>query len=62
MKYNYIRSASYETYLKIKITFEINNRQMYITASNGVALYPKDGTDSSTILKNADSAMYKQKN
>jgi diguanylate cyclase (GGDEF)-like protein/PAS domain S-box-containing protein len=41
--------------------FEIDNKQMYITASIGVALYPKDGNDTSTILKNADSAMYKAK-
>ncbi|MBK5241074.1 EAL domain-containing protein [Clostridium sp.] len=42
-------------------SFEIDNKQMYITASIGVALYPKDGNDTSTILKNADSAMYKAK-
>ena len=41
--------------------FEIDNKQIYITASIGVALYPKDGNDTSTILKNADSAMYKAK-
>ncbi|MGK0467210.1 EAL domain-containing protein [Clostridium sp.] len=41
--------------------FEIDNKQMYITASIGVAFYPKDGNDTSTILKNADSAMYKAK-
>lgn len=41
--------------------FQIDNKQMYITASIGAALYPKDGTDTSTILKNADSAMYKAK-
>lgn len=41
--------------------FEIDNKQIYITASIGVALYPKDGTDKNTILKNADSAMYKAK-
>lgn len=41
--------------------FEIDNKQIYITASIGVALYPRDGTDINTILKNADSAMYKAK-
>lgn len=41
--------------------FEIDNKQMYITASIGVAIYPKDGLDSSCILKNADFAMYKAK-
>ena len=42
-------------------TLKIDNKQMFITASIGVALYPKDGTDKNTILKNADSAMYKAK-
>ena len=41
--------------------FEVDNKQMYITASVGVALYPKDGSDASSILKNADFAMYKAK-
>lgn len=41
--------------------FDIDNRQIYVTASIGVASYPKDGTDTSTIMKNADSAMYKAK-
>ncbi|MBU3190016.1 EAL domain-containing protein [Clostridium bowmanii] len=41
--------------------FEIDNKQMYITASIGVAIYPKDGMDINTILKNADVAMYKAK-
>jgi diguanylate cyclase (GGDEF)-like protein/PAS domain S-box-containing protein len=41
--------------------FEIDEKQMYITVSIGIALYPKDGTDSNTILKNADAAMYKAK-
>ena len=41
--------------------FEVDNKQMYITASIGVAIYPKDGSDASCILKNADFAMYKAK-
>jgi diguanylate cyclase (GGDEF)-like protein/PAS domain S-box-containing protein len=44
-----------------KQNLKIEDKQMNITASIGAALYPKDGTDSTTILKNADSAMYKAK-
>jgi diguanylate cyclase (GGDEF)-like protein len=32
-----------------------------VTASIGIAFYPKDGKDASTLLKNADIAMYKSK-
>lgn len=39
----------------------IDNKLISITASIGAALYPKDGVDSETLLKNADSAMYKAK-
>lgn len=42
-------------------SFEIDNKEMYVTASIGIAIYPKDGEDSSEILKNADFAMYKAK-
>jgi len=40
---------------------KIDGKQIYITVSIGIALYPKDGIDSNTILKNADAAMYKAK-
>ena len=32
-----------------------------ITASIGVSVYPEDGTDAATLLKNADNAMYHAK-
>lgn len=62
----YIKEQDVEFYAKrllalFKKAFKIDNKQMYITASVGAALYPKDGMDTNTILKNADSAMYKSK-
>ena len=41
--------------------FEIDGQSLYITASIGVSLYPNDGEDSTTLLKNADIAMYRAK-
>ena len=62
----YFKESEVEYYAKRLLAlfnkaFKIDGKQMYITASIGVALYPKDGIDTNTILKNADSAMYKAK-
>lgn len=39
----------------------LSGRELYATTSIGVALYPRDGTDAETLLKNADAAMYHAK-
>lgn len=39
----------------------INNNAIQITTSIGVALYPDDGNDVETLMKNADIAMYQAK-
>lgn len=39
-------------------TYQIAGRELRITLSIGVSLYPKDGENSATLLKHADSAMY----
>ncbi|MDD3140352.1 MAG: EAL domain-containing protein [Lachnospiraceae bacterium] len=40
----------------------VNNVEFVITASVGVAVYPVDGEDPETLIKNADIAMYAAKN
>jgi diguanylate cyclase (GGDEF)-like protein len=37
---------------------DIGGHELHITASIGVSLYPDDGQDAETLLKNADAAMY----
>jgi len=41
--------------------FVINKREMIMTASVGIAIYPNDASNSSELLRNADSAMYDAK-
>jgi GGDEF domain-containing protein len=44
-----------------KEPFEISDREIFISTSIGIAFYPDDGNDVETVLKNADTAMYKAK-
>ncbi len=41
--------------------FRIDGQELFLSASVGVALYPEDGRDAPTLLKNADTAMYRAK-
>jgi len=40
---------------------EIDGQEIFITGSIGIAVYPADGCDTETLLRNADSAMYRSK-
>lgn len=42
--------------------FRIENRDVSVTASLGLAIYPEHGTDMDELLRMADMAMYKAKN
>lgn len=39
----------------------IDDHELHVTASIGVSLYPDDGLDAETLIKNADTAMYQAK-
>lgn len=41
--------------------YQIQQREFIVTCSMGVSLYPDDGKDCDTLLKNADTAMYEAK-
>ena len=41
--------------------FPIDGHAVRVTASGGISLYPDDGEDAETLLKSADTAMYRAK-
>jgi diguanylate cyclase (GGDEF)-like protein/PAS domain S-box-containing protein len=45
-----------------KQPFNIKQHKIFITTSVGISLFPYDGDDVDTMLKNADTAMYHAKN
>jgi diguanylate cyclase (GGDEF)-like protein len=45
----------------LKFSFDLHGQELFATASVGVSLFPLDGQDSQTLLKNAGAALYKAK-
>ncbi|MEN8261108.1 MAG: EAL domain-containing protein, partial [Pseudomonadota bacterium] len=43
------------------LPYSIQGRELYLTASIGISLFPQDGDEVDTLLKNADVAMYQAK-
>ncbi len=63
----FLKSAQEATELARRIvklfneSFVLDSCEIYITASIGISIYPTDGVDTSTLIKNADSSMYHAK-
>jgi diguanylate cyclase (GGDEF)-like protein/PAS domain S-box-containing protein len=45
----------------ISAAHSIDHHDLHVTASIGVSVYPDDGKDAETLIKNADNAMYRAK-
>jgi len=46
----------------LEAPFQVEAYELFLTASIGISVYPRDGRDAATLQRNADSAMYRAKN
>jgi diguanylate cyclase (GGDEF)-like protein len=47
--------------LAMQAPFQLDGRELFVTPSIGIAVFPGDGADAATLLKNAEIAMYHAK-
>ena len=45
----------------LKIPFVVADRELFVSTSIGIAIFPVDGHDPETLVRNADTAMYRAK-
>jgi predicted signal transduction protein with EAL and GGDEF domain len=45
----------------LKEPFVLEGHELFVTTSMGISVYPDDGEDAETLIKNADAAMYRAK-
>ncbi|WP_016954415.1 EAL domain-containing protein [Catenovulum agarivorans] len=58
---NAIRHTAEKIIQLINQPVKLADRELFVTTSIGIAVYPQDGKDSQALLKNADVAMYRAK-
>ena len=57
----HVRNIARKILDAVKEPLMLGGHELSITTSIGIAVYPKDGEDAETLLKNADTAMYHAK-
>lgn len=45
----------------MRAPFEVDGRELFVSVSLGISIYPQDGPDGETLMANADVAMYRAK-
>ncbi len=60
-KPEYAENAANKIITAFKTPFIINDHELFTSCSIGMAIFPNDGAESETLLKNADAAMHMAK-
>jgi diguanylate cyclase (GGDEF)-like protein len=55
------RQAAEDLRLSLAEPYHIGGHELHLSASIGIAIYPSDGDDADTLLRAADTAMYRAK-
>ncbi|WP_413206362.1 EAL domain-containing protein [Rhodospirillum sp. A1_3_36] len=55
------RLIAESTLTALRKPFSIDGREIFVSSSIGITVYPRDGQDAAELLRNADSAMYTAK-
>ena len=58
----YVLTVAQKLLDALQTPFQIDTFELFVTASIGISVYPRDGKDAATLQRNADSAMYCAKN
>ncbi|HEY9379856.1 MAG TPA: diguanylate cyclase, partial [Burkholderiales bacterium] len=58
---NGVIAAAYKITQALRSPLRINDRELRVTATLGISLFPRDGEDPDSVLRNADSAMRRAK-
>jgi diguanylate cyclase (GGDEF)-like protein len=45
----------------VRCPFQLQGRELFVTTSIGISLYPEDGVDAESLIRSADIAMYRAK-
>jgi len=56
-----LAAISHKLIEALRRPFPLEGREVRVTASGGISLYPEDGEDGEALLKSADAAMYRAK-
>ena len=60
-KLEYITKVIDGIFSEFEEPFFLKEQEFFVTISMGISVYPNDGNNAETLLKNADTAMYKAK-